>query len=86
MKLRRAADGLGAPGRLGDPSFDVVEIDAEPAERAAGLTVTHALRSLDALHLAAALLLPAPVTVATWDVRLRRAARAAGLATLPQEP
>lgn len=67
-------------------SFDVIEVDAELAERAAELAVTSDLRSLDALHLAAALLLPAPgTTVATWDVRLHHASRAAGLPTLPQE-
>lgn len=67
------------------PSFDVVEVDAELAERAAELTFEAELRSLDALHLAAALLLPAAVTVATWDLRLHRAARKSGLATLPPE-
>ena len=55
------------------------------AERAAALALSHELRSLDALHLAAALLLPAEaVTVATWDVRLHRAARAESLAVLPE--
>ena len=68
------------------PAFDVVEVDAELAERAAELALRTDLRSLDALHLAAASLLPAPgPTVATWDGRLHRAAREAGLTTLPPE-
>jgi uncharacterized protein len=65
-------------------SFDVVEVDSALAEHAAQLTLTAELRSLDALHLASALLLPAEsLTVATWDVRLHRAARDQGLETLP---
>lgn len=68
------------------PSFEVVEVDHELAERAAELAVTAGLRSLDALHLAAVLLLPRPgLTLATWDARLHRAARKADLATLPAE-
>jgi uncharacterized protein len=65
-------------------SFDVVEVDADLAQHAAELTLSSELRSLDALHLAAALVLPSDeLTVATWDVRLHRAARDQGLATLP---
>jgi predicted nucleic acid-binding protein len=65
-------------------SFDVVEVDAELAEHAAELALAAELRSLDALHLAAALLLPAAdITVATWDARLHRAARDQGLEVLP---
>jgi hypothetical protein len=67
------------------PSFDVVEVDADLAERAAELAIEAELRSLDALHLASALVLPPEVTVATWDLRLQRAAREAGLETLPRE-
>ena len=68
------------------PSFDVVEVDGELAERAAELALAGGLRSLDALHLAAALLLPTSgLTVATWDARLHRAARAKRLTTLPSE-
>ncbi|HKG40148.1 MAG TPA: type II toxin-antitoxin system VapC family toxin [Conexibacter sp.] len=67
-------------------SFGVIEVDAELSEHAAELTLAHELRSLDALHLAAALLLPKEaVTVATWDVRLRRAARETGLRVLPEQ-
>ncbi len=65
-------------------AFDVVEVDRELAEHAAQLALSTELRSLDALHLAAALVLPAEgLTVATWDVRLHRAARDRDLNTLP---
>ncbi len=65
-------------------SFDVIEVDAALAEHAAQLALSAELRSLDALHLAAALVLPADeVTVATWDARLHRAAVDQGLQALP---
>lgn len=67
------------------PSFGVVHVDQELAERAANLALTSALRSLDALHLAAALLLPrADLRVATWDGRLHAAAREQGLRVVPE--
>lgn len=67
-------------------AFDVIELDRRLAGHAAELAVTTELRSLDAMHLAAALVLPAEdLTVATWDVRLHRAARGHGLATLPAD-
>jgi predicted nucleic acid-binding protein len=67
------------------PAFAVVEVDQELAERAASLALAGALRSLDALHLASALLLPrAEVCVATWDRRLSNAARDQGLRVLPE--
>jgi predicted nucleic acid-binding protein len=66
------------------PSFDVVEVDRALAEQAAELALSAELRSLDALHLAAALVLPSEdLTLATWDTRLHRAARKQGLQTLP---
>jgi predicted nucleic acid-binding protein len=65
-------------------AFDVVEVDRELAEHAAQLALSTELRSLDALHLAAALVLGAEdLTIATWDMRLHRAARDQGLDTLP---
>ncbi len=65
-------------------SFDVVEVDDKLAEHAAELTVSSELRTLDALHLAAALVLPPErITFATWDARLHRAARGQGLRVLP---
>ena len=68
------------------PSFEVVEVDPSLAEHAAELAFTAELRSLDALHLAAALLIASgDLTVATWDVRLHRAAQGRGLAVFPAE-
>ena len=67
-------------------AFGVVEVDAALAEHAAELAVASELRSLDALHLAAALLLPRhDLTLATWDRRLHAAAVANGLPVLPQQ-
>lgn len=67
-------------------SFNVVEVDAALAEHAAQLACSADLRSLDALHLASALVLPAgDLTVATWDARLHHAAKTRGLAVLPAE-
>jgi predicted nucleic acid-binding protein len=66
------------------PSFAVVEVDGSLAEHAAELTFAEELRSVDALHLAAALLIASPeLTLATWDVRLHGAAQRQGLAVLP---
>ena len=65
-------------------AFDVIEVDRSLVDHAAELALATELRSLDALHLAAALVLPAEgLTVATWDSRLHRAARGQGLQTLP---
>ena len=62
----------------------VVEVDRALAERAAELAVAHRLRTLDALHLAAALTLSGEApTFATWDSDLHRAARERGLRTWP---
>ncbi len=66
------------------PAFGVIELDQALAEEASRLTVDHDLRSLDALHLAAALVLPRDaLTVATWDRRLHAAAASAGLPLTP---
>lgn len=66
-------------------SFGVVEADQALVESAASLALGHDLRSLDALHLAAALLLPrSQLLLATWDRRLHVAARSEGLAVLPE--
>lgn len=84
------AVGLGAGRSATDalleewPAFGVVEVDPALAERAANLALEHDLQSLDALHLAAALLLPfEELQLATWDRRLHAAARASGLRVLP---
>jgi uncharacterized protein len=66
------------------PAFGVIEVDQDLVERASKLAVDHELRSLDALHLAAALVLPRDGRVlATWDRRLHAAGEAEGLDLLP---
>jgi uncharacterized protein len=65
-------------------NVDVVEVDRNLVEHAAELALSTQLRALDAVHLAAALSLPAKNPVfATWDGRLHRAAREHGLRTFP---
>lgn len=67
------------------PAFAVVEVDQILVEQAAQLALADDLRSLDALHLAAALLLPAEqLAFATWDRRLHAAARSHRLNVLPE--
>jgi predicted nucleic acid-binding protein len=64
----------------------IVDVDQALTESAVQLAISHRLRSLDALHLAAALVLPGgDLTFATWDSRLHDAACGQGLATLPAE-
>ncbi len=66
-------------------AFSVIEVDQDLVERAAELALVHELRSLDALHLASALVLPGEdLVVAAWDRRLRTAARAEGLGVFPE--
>ncbi|HEY4278818.1 MAG TPA: type II toxin-antitoxin system VapC family toxin [Conexibacter sp.] len=66
------------------PSIGVVEVTPALAAEAAELSLSQELRTLDALHLAAATRLPAAdLTVATWDRRLHAAALRHNLQTLP---
>lgn len=66
------------------PSFAVIEVDQELVEHSIDLALRHELRSLDALHLASALILPREaLTLAAWDRRLHAAARTEGLAVFP---
>jgi predicted nucleic acid-binding protein len=66
-------------------AFNVIEVDQDLVECATELAPAHDLRSLDALHLASALLLPREdLTVAVWDRRLHAAARAEGLGLFPE--
>lgn len=66
------------------PAFGVIEVDQRLVEDAAKLAIDCGLRSLDALHLAAALMLPREdLFLATWDRRLHAAGRAEGLALIP---
>jgi predicted nucleic acid-binding protein len=67
------------------PAFGILEIDQDLIEHASALAVNRKLGSLDALHLAASLLLPRDdLVMITWDTRLHAAARAEGLDVLPK--
>ena len=66
------------------PAFVVVEVDQRLAERAAALADA-GLRSMDALHLAAALLLPRRgLVLATWDRRLHGESKRHGVDVIPE--
>lgn len=68
------------------PLFSVVEVNQDLVEDAAEHAISEDLRTLDSLHLAAALVVPARERVfATWDERLWRAAQRSGLRMLPLE-
>jgi predicted nucleic acid-binding protein len=68
------------------PAFGVIEVDQRLVEDAAVLAIGHELRSMDALHLAAALALPHDdLHFATWDRRLHAAIKAEGLTLIPEE-
>jgi len=80
------AAGIAATKALKEErtAFAIVEVDQRLVEHAAALAIGRDLRSLDSLHLAAALLLPADDLVfVSWDRRLQEAARAEGLQLLP---
>jgi predicted nucleic acid-binding protein len=80
-----AGDAVVRRFRAEWPAFGVVEVDQGLAERAADVARNGGLRSLDALHLAAALLLPrGELTLATWDRRLHGAASAHGIRVAPE--
>ena len=81
------AAGRGAVSSLRRewPAFAVIEVDQQLVESATVLALRHEIRSLDALHLAAALVLPrADLIVAVWDARLHAAAGAVGLRVAPE--
>ncbi len=66
------------------PVFGLIEVDQRLVEDAAELALGSGLRSLDALHLAAALVLPRDdLHFATWDRRLHVAAATKGLLLIP---
>ncbi len=66
------------------PAFGIVEVTQDLVEHAARLVATRELRSLDALHLAAALVIAdADLVLATWDRRLHAAAAAERLPLVP---
>jgi uncharacterized protein len=61
-------------------SISIIELDAATCESAAGIAETMGVRSLDALHLAAAQRIAEPgVGFVTFDVRQAQAARSLGL-------
>lgn len=67
------------------PRFEVLELSEPDAEAAAELAVSDGLGTLDAIHLASALTVTGDdLLFATWDRRLHAAAKARGLATLPE--
>ena len=59
--------------------FHQLDLDRELLDRAADLPAAAPLRSLDAIHLAAAQTLPALRAIVTYDTRLQAAAQALGL-------
>jgi uncharacterized protein len=63
--------------------LNIVDLDQELAEKAGDLAQRHALRALDAIHLASALAGGRRVVMATWDADLSRAARDVRLAVTP---
>jgi predicted nucleic acid-binding protein len=68
VRATRLAAGEPAASHFRDewPAFGVIELDQPLAEEASRLAADHDLRSLDAVHLAAALLLPRDaLTIAT---------------------
>lgn len=89
IALTRAAGPSARPRRrFGEewPLFSVVEVNQSLVESATKLAGAEDLRTLDSLHLAAALLLPARDRVmVSWDRRLWRASDRNGLRTLPEE-
>lgn len=85
------ATGLSAGARIARrfaeewPALGVIEADARLVHAAAELALETGLRTLDALHLAAALLLdPDDLVFAAWEERLRMSARERGLRLLPE--
>jgi uncharacterized protein len=64
----------------------LVELTRQLEADAGDLAERHALSGFDAIHLASALrLTELPLIVATWDARLLRAAKTAGLNSLPAQ-
>ena len=87
MRAVGLAAGTRATSAIKDewPAFGIVEVDQTLVEHAAALALERDLQNLDALHLAAALVLPPEdLRFATWDRRLHTAAQLEGLAMLPE--
>jgi predicted nucleic acid-binding protein len=90
LETARAVSLAGSPSAVRAlqaewPAFGVIEVDQDLVGRAIELALAHDLRTLDALHLGAALVLPREdLKVAVWDRRLHAAARAEGLGLFPE--
>lgn len=66
------------------PTISFIELSEVVCERAVSVAERRDLKTLDAIHLASALVLdPDAVVFATFDRRLHAAARAEGFETLP---
>lgn len=63
-------------------AFQMIPVDADCLAKSVEIGRSHRLRTLDAIHLAAALVLPAECQFVTFDDRQRRAADALGLKVL----
>lgn len=63
-------------------AFNIVELDADTCELAATIAEQSGVRSLDALHLAAARRLGTTLTFLTFDIRQADAARDLGFRTV----
>ncbi|MFM7224519.1 MAG: type II toxin-antitoxin system VapC family toxin [Actinomycetota bacterium] len=63
-------------------AFAIVELDASTCELAAAIGEQSGVRTLDALHLAAARRLGTTLTFATFDIRQAQAARTLGFAVI----
>lgn len=89
VELRRNLARLLAPGAASAArrafardlsSLSIVELDAATCELAAAVAEQTGVRTLDALHLGAALRLGTGITFCTFDARLAHAARSLGFA------
>lgn len=83
ISRRRARDSLERL-RAQWGSVVALALDERTSRKAGTLAVRHALRGMDAIHLASAVVLtPARPKFVTWDTDLRAAATAEGLETAP---
>ena len=81
-RLLSGRDLVAAQAAFADdlPSFSIIELDEATCESAATIAEMTGVRTLDALHLAAAQRVSAPgVGFLTFDLRQAQAARALGL-------
>jgi uncharacterized protein len=100
LELRSALDGARRGGRPAhaEPWMDeviadalweeitAVEVDTEVMDAALRLLTAHGIKTLDAIHLASALMVAGgePLALVSFDRRLRTAAHAEGLVVLPE--